>query len=82
MPGRRTLRHQYIGIEPDDTRMQPYWALATIWTFQSASTSAPGHPCRSSNYRARRTLEVLVRHPRLRVYIMHWLIQCSMTCWQ
>lgn len=72
--------NQYAGIEPDDDRMAPYWTLAEELDLPVGIHIGTGPPgviyLGSTNYRARMhsplTLEeVLVRHPRLRVYIMH-----------
>lgn len=72
--------NQYAGIEPDDDRMGPYWTLAEELDLPVGIHIGTGPPgviyLGSTNYRARMhsplTLEeVLVRHPRLRVYIMH-----------
>jgi uncharacterized protein len=72
--------NQYAGIAPDDERMEPYWALAEELDIPVGIHVGKGAPgviyMGSSGYRARLdsplTLEeVLVRHPRLRVYIMH-----------
>ena len=72
--------NQYVGIEPDDERMEPYWTLAEQLDIPVGIHIGTGPPgviyLGSPNYRARMhsplTLEeVLVRHPRLRVYIMH-----------
>jgi uncharacterized protein len=71
---------QYEGIAPDDARLEPYWALAESLDIPVGihiGPGAPGDPYRGSpHYRARNSSalgleEVLVRHPRLRVYIMH-----------
>lgn len=72
--------NQYVGIEPDDERMEPYWALAEELDIPVGIHIGTGPPgviyLGSPNYRARMhsplTLEeVLVRHPQMRVYIMH-----------
>lgn len=72
--------NQYAGIAPDDERMEPYWALAEDLGFPVGIHIGGGGPGEvymgNTNFRARLqsalTLEeVLVRHPRLRVYIMH-----------
>ncbi len=72
--------NQYAGIEPDDERMEPYWTLAEELDIPVGIHIGTGPPgviyLDSPNYRARLhsplTLEeVLVRHPRLRIYIMH-----------
>ena len=74
------VTNQYAGIAPDDERMEPYWALAEELDLPVGIHIGPGPPgvmyLGASGYRARLhsalTLEeVLVRHPRLRVYIMH-----------
>jgi predicted TIM-barrel fold metal-dependent hydrolase len=72
--------NQYAGIAPDDPRMEPYWALAEELDIPVGIHIGPGPPgvvyLGATGYRARLhsalTLEeVLVKHPRLRVYIMH-----------
>ena len=74
------ITNQYVGVEPDDPRMSRSGRCWRSWTSRRASTSAPGRPVSSTwgaaGYRARLhsplTLEeVLVRHPRLRLYVMH-----------
>lgn len=74
------IASQYAGIAPDDERMEPYWALAQELDIPAGIHIGPGPPgviyLGSKGYRARLhsplTLEeVLVKHPRLRVYIMH-----------
>jgi predicted TIM-barrel fold metal-dependent hydrolase len=74
------VTNQYAGIAPDDDRMEPYWALAEGLDIPVGIHIGPGPPgviyLGAAGYRARLhsalTLEeVLVRHPRLRVYIMH-----------
>jgi uncharacterized protein len=71
---------QAAGIPPDDPRMEPYWALAEELDTPAGIHIGPGPPgaiyLGNTNSRARLhsalTLEeVLVKHPRLRVYIMH-----------
>lgn len=72
--------NQYVGLAPDDERMAPYWALAEELDIPVGIHIGPGPPgvryLNSPGYRARLhsplTLEeVLVKHPKLRVYIMH-----------
>jgi uncharacterized protein len=74
------IANQYAGIAPDDPRMEPYWALAEELDVPAGIHVGTGPPgviyLGSSGYRARLhsalTLEeVLVRHPKLRLYIMH-----------
>jgi hypothetical protein len=72
--------NQYAGIAPDDERMKPYWALAEELDIPVGIHIGGGGPGEvylgNEKFRARLqsafTLEeVLVRHPKLRVYIMH-----------
>jgi predicted TIM-barrel fold metal-dependent hydrolase len=72
--------NQYAGIAPDDERMELYWAMTEELDIPVGIHLGPGGPGEfylgNRGYRARLqsalTLEeVLVRHPRLRVYIMH-----------
>ncbi len=74
------VTNQYTGVSPDDPRMEPYWALAEELDIPVGLHIGPGPPgvfhLGADGYRARLhsplTLEpVLVRHPRLRVYVMH-----------
>lgn len=78
---------QYMGVSPDDARLEPYYALAEeldIPVGIHLGIGAPGvayaesrfPPHKSPNYRGAAgdplALEaVLTRHPRLRVYVMH-----------
>lgn len=72
--------NQYGGIAPDDPRMEPYWALSEELDIPVGIHLGPGGPGEfylgNTNYRARLQSaltmeEVLVRHPKLRVYLMH-----------
>jgi len=72
--------NQYGGIAPDDPRMDPYWALAEELDIPVGIHLGPGGPGEfylgNKNYRARLQSaltmeEVLVRHPKMRVYLMH-----------
>jgi hypothetical protein len=72
--------NQMGGILPDDPRMEPYWALAEELDIPVGIHVGPGGPGEfylgNRSYRARHqsalTLEeMLVRHPKLRVYVMH-----------
>jgi predicted TIM-barrel fold metal-dependent hydrolase len=74
------ITNQYIGIPPNDPRMEPYWDLAEKLDIPVGIHIGNGPPgviyLGADGYRARLhsalTLEeVLIRHPNLRVYIMH-----------
>ena len=71
---------QYEGIEPNDPRLEPYWALAERLDLPVGIHVGTGPfgviYLGSTGYRARlhsalTMEEVLVRHPRLRVYLAH-----------
>jgi len=74
------VTNQYVGVAPDDERMRPYWALAEeldIPVGIHIGTGPPGaiylgyESYRGRLHSALTLEEVLVRHKRLRVYIMH-----------
>lgn len=74
------ITNQYLGILPGDPRMDPYWDLAEELDIPVGIHIGTGPPgviyLGADGYRARLhsalTLEeVLVRHPDLRIYIMH-----------
>ncbi|HEX6941327.1 MAG TPA: amidohydrolase family protein [Gemmatimonadaceae bacterium] len=74
------VTNQYAGILPDDSRMEPYWALAEELDLPVGIHIGTGPPgaiyLGASGYRARMhsalTIEeVVAKHPKLRVYIMH-----------
>ncbi len=74
------VTNPYIGIAPDDPRMAPYWALAEELDIPVAIHVGPGPPgvayLGSTGYAAHlhsalTMEEILFRHPRLRVYLMH-----------
>ena len=71
---------QYLGVAPDDPRLEPYWAMADELDIPVSLHIGTGPPgviyLDSPEYRARLhsalTVEpVLVRHPRLRLSIAH-----------
>lgn len=74
------VTNQYAGVAPDDAAFEPYLALAEeldVPVGIHIGTGPPGAPFLGTpRYRARLhspfTLEpALVRHPKLRVYVMH-----------
>ncbi|MFV8839529.1 amidohydrolase family protein [Salinimicrobium soli] len=74
------LTTQYAGISPDDERLEPYFKLAEELDIPVGIHVGPGPPgviyLGATNYRARMHSplsleEVLVKHPKLRLYIMH-----------
>lgn len=74
------LGFQYEGISPDDPRLEPLWAAAEANDVPIAIHMGPGPPgvayMPGSGYRARLSSpllleDILVRHPRLRVNVMH-----------
>ena len=71
---------QYAGIAPDDARLEPMWAMAEKLEIPvgihigggEPGTPYTGSPAFRARLQSALTLEeVLVRHPKLRVYIMH-----------
>ena len=74
------VESQYQGMAPDDERLAPYWALAEELDIPVAyhmGEGPPGVAYMIPPYRARLTNpylfeEVLHRHPRLRVAVMHY----------
>lgn len=74
------LTFQYAGIAPDDALIEPYYALAEELDVPVAIHVGPGPPGISyfgmPGYRMRDSSalaleEVLMRHPKLRLYAMH-----------
>ena len=75
------ISNQYVGIRPDDDRMEPYWTLAEELDVPVAihmGSGPPGAPylgspkMRISHGSALLLEDVLVRHPRMRVSVMHY----------
>ena len=71
---------QYEGIAPNDPRMEPYWALAEeldipVGLHTGLAPAGTPYKCcpRFRNPLGNPALleEVLIRHPKLRVYLMH-----------
>jgi uncharacterized protein len=75
------ITNQYTGIAPGDRRMDSYWAVAEELDLPVAIHMGEGRPGEpyigGPEYRVRLGSpllleDVLVRHPRLRVYVMHY----------
>ena len=74
------VSYQYAGLSPDDERLDAYWALAEEFDIPVGIHMGEGPPGAIGllpKYRARLSSpylleEVLVRHPRLRLYVMHY----------
>lgn len=74
------VSNQYAGIEPNDERMEPYWALAEELDIPVTYHMGEGPPyvsLISPDYRASLSNpylleEVLSRHPKLRISVMHY----------
>jgi hypothetical protein len=74
------IMSQYEGVPPDDPRFEPYWAMAEELDLPVAIHLGPGaggdaysgDPVYlAANSNPLRLEPVLIRHPRLRLYIMH-----------
>jgi predicted TIM-barrel fold metal-dependent hydrolase len=74
------VQNQYAGILPDDPRMEPYWSVAEELDIPVGIHIGTGPPgviymgaprYRASMHSALTLEEVLVKHLKLRVYIMH-----------
>ena len=71
---------QYVGLPADDPRLHAFWSLAEKLDVPVGIHLGEGMPGQSrgtvDRYRARLTSpfqleEVLIKHPRLRIYVMH-----------
>jgi predicted TIM-barrel fold metal-dependent hydrolase len=71
---------QYDGVGPNDARLEPYWKLAEELDVPVGIHIGPGPPGAAylglTKYRMKLSdplllEDVLVRHPRLRLYVMH-----------
>ncbi len=74
------VTNQYFGVAPGDERMADYWAMAEEMELPVGIHMGPGPPggiyLGQGQYRAGLSSallleDVLVRHPTLRVYVMH-----------
>lgn len=74
------VTNQYSGLAPDDSRMEPYWQLAEqldIPVGYHLGTTPPGASylawpnTRGRLHSALLLEDVLVKHPKLRLYVMH-----------
>jgi hypothetical protein len=70
----------YAGIAPDDARLEPMWKLAEELDLPVGFHVHPGPPgplymgmkeARADNVSPKALDKVLVRHPKLRLYVMH-----------
>lgn len=75
------IENQYAGIAPNDERMNPYWEVAEKLDIPVALHLGEGYPGvsydGSQTYRIRLGSpllleEVLIRYPKLRIYVMHY----------
>ncbi len=73
--------NQYAGVGPDDPRFEPYLSAAEELDIpvgiHMGEGGPPGAAYLGSKYRARLTSpylleDVLIRHPKLRVFVMHY----------
>jgi predicted TIM-barrel fold metal-dependent hydrolase len=75
------ITNQYAGIAPDDERMEPYWALVEELDVPVGIHLGEGYPgapyLDDPAYRVRLgnpllLEDVLARHPKLRLFVMHY----------
>ena len=75
------IENQYVGIEPGDERMKPYWSLAEELDIPVGIHLGEGYPgaphLGAPRYRVAKgnpllLEDVLARHPDLRLYVMHY----------
>jgi predicted TIM-barrel fold metal-dependent hydrolase len=76
------IQNQVAGIRADDVRLEPYWALAEeldvpIGIHLGVSVADPNLTGGMEHFRASLTTpyqleDVLFRHPKLRIYVMHY----------
>jgi predicted TIM-barrel fold metal-dependent hydrolase len=74
------VTNQFSGVAPDDERMRPYWALAEALDIPVGIHMQEGPPGAAFLFPAYRVRlsnpllleDVLVRHPKLRVFVMHY----------
>lgn len=69
---------QYMGVSPSDSTMEPLYKLAEEYDIPIGIHMGPGPPgiAYTTDYRSRLSNpllleEVFIRHPKLRLYIMH-----------
>lgn len=74
------MSYQYAGIAPNDERLKPYWALAEELDVPVGIHLGEGPPGASNVFPSYRVQagnpllleDVLARHPRLRIFVMHY----------
>ena len=84
VPGRLGIMGElglpYVGVAPNDPQMEPYWALAEeldipVGVYTGLAPPNTPYQCspkfRNSLGNPALLEEVLIRHPKLRVYMMH-----------
>ncbi len=76
------IQAQVAGVRADDPQLEPYWALAEeldipVGIHLGVSSPDPNREPTLKNFRANLTTplqleDVLFRHPKLRIYVMHY----------